>query len=282
MEGGVWDHLALCVSVYPPSIPKSWNSAVREAPPRRPLLDNGSVIRSSNSESELLYDWWFIANQFFLVTRPLRLTTSDFVQLNTCGHSPYVTSSLTRGSVCHLQFLLALTSAITVGSESRGTHDHSLLSQTRDSPNLEDQVSVFISPQWQGAPVIPPGSGFPFRRLLRLARLRCRYSNWPPHGLVFQLLTTGRTAEKTLPPTIPLLLVYFPVCKCIPSCLLGNGSVNTFPAETNTHAIIHLSSFSVWSVSCQRKVGYSSQNFLLTVWWYLIGFFDVAISGASA
>jgi hypothetical protein len=39
-------------------------------------------------------------------------------------------------------------------------------------------------PQLQGCPVIPPGTGFPFRRLLRLAGLRWRYSNPPPHGVL--------------------------------------------------------------------------------------------------
>jgi hypothetical protein len=48
-------------------------------------------------ETELLYDWQFMANQFDLAPSPLRLTTSDFYfQLNACGHSPYVTSSLTK------------------------------------------------------------------------------------------------------------------------------------------------------------------------------------------
>jgi hypothetical protein len=37
-------------------------------------------------------------------------------------------------------------------------------------------------PQWQGGPVIPAGTRFPFRRLLRLARLRWRCSNPPPYG----------------------------------------------------------------------------------------------------
>jgi hypothetical protein len=41
-------------------------------------------------------------------------------------------------------------------------------------------------PQEQGGPVIPPGTGFPFRRLLRLAGLRWRYSNQPPRGVVSQ------------------------------------------------------------------------------------------------
>jgi hypothetical protein len=44
-----------------------------------------------------------------------------FLQLNTCGCGPYVTSSLTSGCVCHLQLLLAIASAIILGSESRGT-----------------------------------------------------------------------------------------------------------------------------------------------------------------
>jgi hypothetical protein len=46
-----------------------------------------------------------------------------FSQFNTCGHNPYmsITSTLMRGWVCHLQFLLALTSAFILGSESRGT-----------------------------------------------------------------------------------------------------------------------------------------------------------------
>jgi hypothetical protein len=42
-------------------------------------------------------DWRFTVNQFVLATRPLRLTTSNFIfQLNTYDYSPYVTSSLTR------------------------------------------------------------------------------------------------------------------------------------------------------------------------------------------
>jgi hypothetical protein len=44
----------------------------------------------------LLYDWWFTTYHFVLATSTLRLTTSNVIyQLNTCGYSPYVTSSLT-------------------------------------------------------------------------------------------------------------------------------------------------------------------------------------------
>jgi hypothetical protein len=55
--------------------------------------------------------------------------------------------SLTRGRVCRLQLLLDLASAVILRSESLGTHDHILLSQIRDSLNLEGQVPVFMSPR---------------------------------------------------------------------------------------------------------------------------------------
>jgi hypothetical protein len=45
--------------------------------------------------------------------------------------------------------------AVILGSESRGTHDHILLSQFRDSPNLEGQVPVFISARNRVAQLYP-------------------------------------------------------------------------------------------------------------------------------
>jgi hypothetical protein len=90
----------------------------------------------------------FTASRFVLATSPLRLTTNNFsFQLNICGYSPYVTSSLTKGWVCRLQLLLVLASSVILMSESRGTHEHILLSQIRDSPKLENQIPVCISPR---------------------------------------------------------------------------------------------------------------------------------------
>jgi hypothetical protein len=63
--------------------------------------------------------------------------------------------SLTIGRACVLYMLLALVSAVFLGSESLGTRDHILLSQI-----------------WN----------FHFRRFLRLAGSRWRYSTPPPHG----------------------------------------------------------------------------------------------------
>jgi hypothetical protein len=82
-------------------------------------------------------------DQIFIIVRQLRVCL--------CG-----ALSLTKGQVCCLQLLLALASGVILGSESRGTRDHILLSQIRD---------------------------FPFRRLLRLAGLRWKYSTPSPHGL---------------------------------------------------------------------------------------------------
>jgi hypothetical protein len=63
---------------------------------------------------------------------------------------------------CRLQLLLAPVRAVFLRAESRGTHDHILLSQIRDSPNLEDQVSVFISPRNRVAQLYPQALGFIF------------------------------------------------------------------------------------------------------------------------
>jgi hypothetical protein len=117
-------------------------------------------LNATQSESELLHDWPFTAHQFVLTTSPLRLTTTNFIfQLNTCGYSTYVTSSLTRGWICSLQFLLVLVSAVILRSEFRGTHDHILLSQIWDSPNLEGQVPVFISLRNTVAQLYPQALG---------------------------------------------------------------------------------------------------------------------------
>jgi hypothetical protein len=87
-----------------------------------------------------------------------------FFQRHTYGYtsSRYVTSSLTRGRVCRLQLLLVLANAVNLGSESHRNHGHMLLSQFRDSPNLECQVPYLYPPKEQDGPVIPPGTGFHF------------------------------------------------------------------------------------------------------------------------
>jgi hypothetical protein len=100
----------------------------------------------------VLYDLRFTANQFLWRRAPWDSRPVMFFQLNTCGHSPYITSTLTRGWVCRLQSLLGLASAVIPRSECRGTHDHILESQIPDSWNLEGQVQYLYPPgtEWPG------------------------------------------------------------------------------------------------------------------------------------
>jgi hypothetical protein len=63
--------------------------------------------------------------------------------------------------VCRLQLLLTLASAVILGSKSRGTRDHILLPQIWNSPNLEGQVPVFLSPG-TGWPNYTPTHWVPF------------------------------------------------------------------------------------------------------------------------
>jgi hypothetical protein len=64
-----------------------------------------------------------------------------------------------RGCVCCLELLLVLASAVILRSDYRGTRDHILLSQIRESPYLEGQVPVFISPRNRVAQLYPQARG---------------------------------------------------------------------------------------------------------------------------
>jgi hypothetical protein len=86
-----------------------------------------------------------------LGAKPLEATARIVFLLNTCCHSP----SLKRGWVCLLHLLLALASTFILRSDSRGTRNHILLSQIRDSPNLEGQVPLFIYPRNKAAQLSP-------------------------------------------------------------------------------------------------------------------------------
>jgi hypothetical protein len=102
-------------------------------------------------------------DQIFVTVRELRVCW--------CG-----ALSLTRGRVCPLQLLLALARAVIFGSESHGIHDHILLSQILDSPNLEGQATVFISPRNRVTQLYPQALG-------SLFVASYEYSNPPPRGV---------------------------------------------------------------------------------------------------
>jgi hypothetical protein len=67
-----------------------------------------------------------------------------------------------KGRVCGLQLLLALANTVILGYESRGAHDHILLSQIRDPPPPQPGGPghrIYI-PQKRGGQVITLGTGF--------------------------------------------------------------------------------------------------------------------------
>jgi hypothetical protein len=122
------------------------------------------LLPISSSWWQAPWDWWPVF----------------FYQLNPSSHSSYVTSTLTRGWVCHLQ------STVILRSKSHGTHDHILVSQIRDSPHPGGPGSHIYIPQEQGGPVILPDIGFPFHCLLWHSMLRWRCSTSPPYGILNQ------------------------------------------------------------------------------------------------
>jgi hypothetical protein len=63
------------------------------------------------------------------------------------------------------------------------SHSQVRVPKIRGSPQPGGPGSCIYIAQEQESLTIIPGTGFPFRRLLRLAGLRWRYSNPPPHGL---------------------------------------------------------------------------------------------------
>jgi hypothetical protein len=159
------------------SRPTTRRVEVFERASRRGILKN-----SSQSQSHIATDRQSVSK--FWCRAPSGTHDLIFItlwQLRSCfSEAP----SLTRGRVCPLYILLALASLVFLGSKSLGPHNHILLSQICD---------------------------FPFRRLLRLAGLRWRYSNPPPRRVLWRTnrlfsFYTIRAEEKITRPTILLLL----------------------------------------------------------------------------
>jgi hypothetical protein len=117
---------------------------------RLPLVFKSYSYITADSQSASLS-----ANHTFGAQDHIFLTVRQF-PVCWCG-----APSLTRERVYHLQLLLVLASAVILGSESRGTHDHVLLSQIQDSPNPEGQVPVFIFPR-NRVPSYTPRHWVPF------------------------------------------------------------------------------------------------------------------------
>jgi hypothetical protein len=123
-----------------------------------------------------------------------------------------------RGRVCLLQLLLVFTSAVILGSESRGTRDHILLSQIRDCHHLEGQVPVFISPG-TGWPTYTPRHWVPFPSppAIRMATVEV-FEPASPRGpllsiFLYTRIASARTTYKKQLPAIPLVFRAYTLSK---------------------------------------------------------------------
>jgi hypothetical protein len=123
-----------------------------------------------------------------------KFITIRWLQVSRCG-----APCLMREWVCCLQLLLDLTSTVILGSESCGTHDHILLSQIRDSPNLKGQVHIFISPRNRAAQLqprhwvpfsLPPMTRRPMVEVLSRPH-RKHHSSVVLHGPLYSRLSSG-------------------------------------------------------------------------------------------
>jgi hypothetical protein len=153
------------------------NNAVvgKPFPFARPLVSSPELFKSQN-QSYLTTDCQSASLSWCQATIKTRsqflfLLEIFFRQLRVCY---FVVPSLTRGRVCNLLLLLVLASAVPLRSESRGTQSHILLSQFLRLPQPRGPGPCICIPQEQNGPDIPPGTGFPFRRLIRLTGLRWR------------------------------------------------------------------------------------------------------------
>jgi hypothetical protein len=93
----------------------------------------------------------------------------------------FAAPSLTWGRVCNILLLLGLARTVPLGSKSRGTQYHIFLSKFLDSPNLEGQALLFVSPRNRVAQLYPRALGSLPADSHDSAGLRWRYCNPPPH-----------------------------------------------------------------------------------------------------
>jgi hypothetical protein len=180
--------------------------------------------------------------------------TTTFLLLSDIYGFVDVGRCLTRGRVCHLQLLLVFASSVILGSECRGTRDHILLSRNRDS--LGGPVLRIYIPHKQGGPVIPPGTGFPLRRLLRLAgrsTIPVIYRRDGPTENTFHFVSKKRSVCQTYPVSMEMCSVmsWFPRIH-----LHGNVFVNSFPSIASACHNIFACVYSVFVQPCRVGVEY--------------------------
>jgi hypothetical protein len=188
----------------------------------------------------------------------LRPTTRILIfKLNTCSYSPYVTSSLMREWICHLQLLLVLAGAVILRSESHRTHDHILQSQISDFPNLVSQVLIFISSGKRASRLTPQTLGFLFVTSYNsqgyMQDTFANHSTGMPALHILELYCRDNTASHS---SSSVSLLSLCACMCTSSITVRQQLGKYVPMATNTHATMEElleASFSMSSMLYQMK-----------------------------
>jgi hypothetical protein len=164
-----------------------------------PASTRVGIPPKSKSKSKLCYDRRWFGQSLLVLSNHLGLTTRFSLLSDSCGFVNVEHSLFER---------TGLLFTIAAGTSQ---HSHSLARIPRDSwlyftvsdlrlPQPGGPGPRIYIPQEQGGPVIPTETGFPFRRLLRLAGLRWRYSKPPSRGVLFNVRVMLRlTVQSTSP-----------------------------------------------------------------------------------
>jgi hypothetical protein len=119
--------------------------------------------------------------------------------------------SLARGQVCSLQLLLGLAWAVVLGSESRGTQAHILITQTWDSPTWSNRFP-YVCPLWTAWSSYTPRNWVSFSPPLMTRRATTEAIEPAPHGDLEGLDgipgPQGVTQGFVLYPTLHSILTY--------------------------------------------------------------------------
>jgi hypothetical protein len=119
---------------------------------------------------------------------PLTSTQSHSLKLNDISSSPALAKQSSFSHSFPQKILPHLSWIWPSGFHFSGFRNNIIFLPSRvvsleSNPQPGGPGSCVYTPQWQGGSVISPGTGFPFRRFLRLAGLRWGYSKPPPHGV---------------------------------------------------------------------------------------------------
>jgi hypothetical protein len=168
-----------------------------------------------------------------------------FFSTERLGYSPYV-----------LSFTVA-------AGPRRGTHDHILLSQTRNSPNLEGHVPVFISSRSRVAQLYPQAQGSLFVASYDSqgygGDIRTRLHTGTPESRKVSSVYTrnfGSERRENTTSNSSCVLSQLSLCVCVPIPLIvaKQRHGQRVPTATNPHAAVEEwldSAFSVRSLSHQ-------------------------------